>query len=89
MSSKDIDTNYVLHWKSDNKEIMISKETYEIIKELFESLLARYQIGWKESVKGINSVFDCIDLLHYKCHEISLNGDGSYIDFLNWFKVKL
>ena len=25
--------------------------------------------------------FDSADLLHYNLHKISLNGDGSYIDF--------
>ena len=25
-------------------------------------------------------VFDCTDLLYYKCHKISLNGSKSYVD---------
>ena len=68
---------------------MIGKETDEVIKELFESLLSRYQIDSKESMKGINFVFDCTDLLHYKRHKISFNSGGSYIDSLDWVKVKL
>ena len=31
-----------MHTKSDNKEIMMSSETEEVIKELFESLSKRY-----------------------------------------------
>ena len=31
-------------------------------------------------MKGIDFVFDIIDLMHYKCHKISLNCSGSYID---------
>ena len=34
-----------MHSKSANIEIMISDKANEVIKELFESLLSRYQIG--------------------------------------------
>ena len=34
-----------MHSKRDNKEIMINDEVDEVIGELFESLLNRYQIG--------------------------------------------
>ena len=33
-----------MHSKSDNIEIIIGKETEELRKKLFESLLSRYQI---------------------------------------------
>ena len=33
-------------------------------------------------------VYDSINLLHYKIHKISLNRDGSCIDFLEWLKNK-
>ena len=32
-----------MHFKSDNIEILIGNETNEIIEEIFESLLQRYQ----------------------------------------------
>ena len=54
MSSKDIDENPVTHSKS---LIIIGKETDKVIKELFESLLSRYQIGLQESVKSSKFVF--------------------------------
>ena len=34
----DNDEERVMHWKSDNVEIMISDEADEVIKELFDSL---------------------------------------------------
>ena len=34
-----------MHSKSDNVEIMMGIETYDIINELFESFLERYQEG--------------------------------------------
>ena len=33
-------------------------------------------------------VFDSVGLLHYKCHKISLNRSGSYIDSPKWLKNK-
>ena len=33
-------------------------------------------------MKDSNFLFDCVDLLHYKCHKISLNRGGSYIEFI-------
>ena len=46
--------------KMDSTELMISKETDEIIKELFESLLFSYKINLKESMKGRSFVFDYV-----------------------------
>ena len=73
MSSKDTNEKRVIHLESDNLDIMIGKKIDEVINKHFESLLSRYQIGLKESAKGNDYVFDCVDLLYYKCHKISLN----------------
>ena len=56
------------HSKRNNIKIMIGNETDEITEELFDSLLQRYQEGLEESMKGSEFVFDCVDLLFYKCH---------------------
>ena len=53
---------------------MISNETDEIIQELFDSLLQKYQKDLKEElIRGSGFVFDRVDLLRYKGHRISLN----------------
>ena len=44
---------------------MMGNETDEIIEELFESLLQRYQAGLEEKMKENEFVFDSVDLLHY------------------------
>ena len=61
-------------------EIIIGRETNEIIEELFESLLERYQKGLEESMKGSEFAFGNVDSQYYKLHKISLNRGGSYID---------
>ena len=39
-------------------------------------------------MKGNEFVFDSVDLLHFKCHKISLNRSGSYIGFPKVIKNK-
>ena len=66
----------------------MSDETDEIIKELFESFLQRYQERLEESMKGSEFVFESVDLLEYKLNKIGLNRGGSYVDSLKWLKYK-
>ena len=87
ISSKDSDETRTMHTKSNNMEIMMGNETDEIIKELFEYLLQKYQEGLEESkgkeerkTKGSDFVFDSVHLLLYKLDKISLNRGGPYID---------
>ena len=47
-----------MHSKSDNIEIMIKDEADEIIKELFESLLNRYQNNLEKSMQFSEFAFD-------------------------------
>ena len=61
-----------MHSKSDNIEIMIGKETDEVLKETFESICPKYQIGLEESIKGT------------KLHQITRPS----IDSLEWIKNK-
>ena len=77
-----------MHTKSDNIQIMLGSETDEIIEELFESLLQKYQQGIKESMKKSDFVFDSVDVLFYELHKISLNRGVSYIDSPKWLKNK-
>ena len=59
--------------------ILISDESDEVIKELFDSLKIRYQNDL-ESMKASDFVFDYVYLIYYNCHRINPNVGGSYID---------
>ena len=63
-------------------------ETFEIIKELFESLLERYQEGLEESMKENEFIFENVDLLEYQLHKITSIRGGSYVDSPKWLKKK-
>ena len=72
-SSKNSDEKRFMHSKSVNKEIMSNFDTEETIKELFHSLLQRYQVVLEQSMKGSNFVFHCVEGFFYKCHKVSSN----------------
>ena len=88
ISSKDSDETRTMHTKSNNVEIMIGSETDEIIDDLFESFLQKYQEGLEESMRGSEFVYDSVDALHYNLNKVSLSRGGSYIDFPKWLKNK-
>ena len=86
ISSKDNNEEQVMHLKSDNIEVMTYDNSNEVIEEIFESRLSRYQIGLETSMKGSDFIFDSVQLLYCKCHKISFKRDRSYIDSPDWIK---
>ena len=88
ISFKDSDETRTMHTKSNNVEIMIGSETGEIIEDLFESFLQKYQEGLAESMRGSEFVYDSVDVLYYNLNKVSLSRGGSYIDSPNWLKNK-
>ena len=74
-----------MHLKSDNIEIMINDEAYEVVEKLFESIKNKYQNNL-ELMGGSEFVFKYVHLLHYKCHKINLSRHRSYIDSPDWIK---
>ena len=88
VSSKDSDETRTMHTKSNNVEIMIGSETDEIIEDLFESFLQKYQEGLEESMRRSEFVNDSVDVLYYNLNKVSLSRGGSYIDSPKWLKNK-
>ena len=88
MSIKNTGEELLMHWQSDNIEIMINGKSDQVIEELFESLLFRYQIGLDTTMKDSSFIFDYVNLLYYECHKINPNCSGSYIDSPGWIKNK-
>ena len=75
--------------KSNNIEIMMISETDDIIDELFESFLQKYQGGLEESMKGSVFIFDSVNLLYYHLQKTSVKRTrSSYIDSPKCLKNK-
>ena len=75
-----------MHTKSNNVEIMIGSETDEIIEDLFEYFLQKYQEGLEESMRGSEFVYDSVDVLYYNLNKVILSRGRSYIDSPKWLK---
>ena len=88
ISSKDSDETRTMDTKSNNVEIMIGSETDEIIEDLFQSFLQKYQEGLEESMRGSEFAYDSFDALYYNHNKASLSRGASYIDSPKWLKQK-
>ena len=88
ISSKDSDDTRTMNTKSNNVEIMIGSEADEIIEDLFESFLQKYQEGLEDSMRGSEFVYNSVDILYYNLNKVSLSRGGSYIDSSKWLKTK-
>ena len=80
VSSKDSDETRTMHIKSNNVEIMIGSKTDEIMEDLFESFVRKYQEGLEESMRRSEFVYDSVDVLYYNLDKVSFSRGGSYID---------
>ena len=78
-----------MHTKSNNAEIMIGSETDEIIEDLFESFLQKYEEGLGESMRGSEFAYDSVAALCYNLNKVSLSRGGSYTDSPKWLKSKM
>ena len=53
----DSNETHVMHTRSNNEEFMNGSDTDEIIKELFKSVLQRYQQNLQEKMRSSDFVF--------------------------------
>ena len=86
ISSKNFIESRDMHCKSHNIEIMVGVDNKEIIKNLFSSLLQRYQKGLEESMRGSDFAFDYVESLNYIFQKVDLKRSGSYIETPDWIK---
>ena len=73
----------VQYIQRESIEIVSPDKADEFIKELFESLFSRYQVGLETLLKGSYFFFDCVYLLNYRCHKIDLYRGENYKDSSN------
>ena len=72
ISSKDVEEEHVIHSKSNNIEYMPYDNANEVVDELFESLLSRYQLALKTSIRFEKKMFQpiALNILYNKEKEI-------------------
>ena len=87
ISSRDTGETRIYYVWSDNVSIMQGENTNAIIREIFRSFLHNYQQELK-MIKGSDFVFESVDLLDYKLHNVRLKRGGSYIKSPEWLENK-
>ena len=55
---KNIDKDHIMYSKSDNIDIMIYDKADEVIKDIFELIISRYQNGLETLMKCTDFIFD-------------------------------
>ena len=78
----------IMYTRSNNIEIMFGGDNDDIIEQLFESLLKKYEENLQNKMRGSEFEFDGVIFLYYDFNKTSINGGGSYIDSPKWLKVK-
>ena len=79
------DETHIMYTRSDNIEIMFGDNNDDIIEQLFESLLQKYE----ENLRGSEFEFDGVNFLYYDFNKTSINRGGSYIHSPKWLKDKV
>ena len=72
-----------MHSRSDNIKFTSYNDANEIVAEFFQLLCSRYQGNLETSIRGIDFIFDSVQLMYYKCHKVNFKRSGSYIDSLD------
>ena len=55
---KNIDKDHIMYSKSDNIDIMIYDKADEVIKDIFELIISRYQNGLETLMRCTDFTFD-------------------------------
>ena len=78
----------IMYTRSDNIEIMFGDDNDDIIEQLFESLLQKYEENLQNKIKGSEFEFDGVNFLYYDFNKTTINRGGSYIDSSKRLKDK-
>ena len=82
------DETRIMYTRSDNVEIMFGDDNDDIIEQLFESLLQKYEENLQNKMRRSEFEFDGANFLYYDFNKTSINRGGSYMHSLKWLKDK-
>ena len=82
------DETRIMYTRSNNIKIMFGDDNDDIIAQLFESLLKKYEGNLQNKMRGSEFEFDGVNFLYYDFTKTSTNRGGSYIDSPKWLKDK-
>ena len=87
--SKNLEETRSVYSVSDNIEIFMGTYTDEVIDNLFDTMLQRFQEAKETSFeRGSKFIFENVDLLYYYFHRIDMRRGQSHIKSPEWLKNK-
>ena len=88
ISSKDAEEERVMHSKSENMKFTSYNDAKRVVNKLFDSLRLPYQGNSETSMRGSSLIFDLVQMMYYKCHNVDFRSGRSYIGSPDWIKRK-
>ena len=82
------DETRIMYTRSDNIEIIFGDDNDDVIEQLFESLLKKYEENLQNKMRGSEFEFDGVNFLYYDFNKTSISRGGSYINAPKWLKDK-
>ena len=82
------DETRIMYTRSDNIEIIFGDDNDDVIEQLFESLLKKYEENLQNKMRGSEFEFDGVNFLYYDFNKTSISRGGSYINAAKWLKDK-
>ena len=77
----DFNFNKALYVKTKIVEVMMGSNTNEIVKELSESIIRKYQELMEYSTKNSGLILEDVELMNYDINRITINRGGSYTEY--------
>ena len=77
-----------MHSKSNNIKFTCYNNANKVFNEHFDSLRSRYLDNLETSVRQSEFIFDSVQVMYYKCHEVNFRRGGSYLDSPHWIKKR-
>ena len=71
ISSNNPEVERVMHLSSGSINFTPCSDANDVIDKFFKSLRSRYQENLETSMKGSDFIFDSVQLMYHKCHEVN------------------
>ena len=71
MPSKDAEEERVMHSNSKDIKFTSYNDANKVVDKLFDLLCSKYLGNLETSMRESDFSFDLVQLMHYKCHEVS------------------
>ena len=86
---EDLNDKRSLYINTKNFEIMLGSDTNEIVNELFDSIIQKYQELLDNATNDSGLVSEGVETTTYDINKTTINRSGSYIESPTWLKSKI